>query len=292
MDDIKKLVPDTPKRESFFLYCTVTKFRERIVNYVQDLHEQVLECVRVIKDFNPEKGKDGKDGKDGVDGVGVKNIQVIETSIVSRGENKIRITLTNDNYYDFIIHNGSSGAKGDPGVDGINGVDGISPHIDDNTNHWVLGSVDTGVNATGPQGPQGIQGEDGPQGPQGERGVQGPAGNDGITPHIDSVTGNWFVGSIDTGIHAQGETGQTGPTGPQGPTGPAGTTDYNNLQNKIVFNTTYNATSNKAATMADMPQNTVSSTDCTNIVLMSESDYNNLSNKSNTTLYLIPESNA
>lgn len=57
-------------------------------------------------------------------------------------------------------------------------------------------------------------------------------GADGITPHIDSTTGNWFIGSTDTGVHArgpqgpqgiqgpQGATGATGATGPQGPEGP------------------------------------------------------------------------
>lgn len=42
-------------------------------------------------------------------------------------------------------------------------------------------------------------------------------GDDGITPHIDETTGNWFIGDEDTGVHAQGE---------------AGTTDYNELDNK------------------------------------------------------------
>lgn len=64
----------------------------------------------------------------------------------------------------------------------------------------------------------------GPQGPQGET---GPTGSAGVTPHIDSVTGNWFIGNINTGVHAQGpqgETGATGLTGPQGPRGLTGAT--------------------------------------------------------------------
>ena len=56
----------------------------------------------------------------------------------------------------------------------------------------------------------------GPQGPQGET---GPTGSAGVTPHIDSVTGNWFIGDIDTGVHAQGPTGETGATGATGPQG-------------------------------------------------------------------------
>lgn len=29
----------------------------------------------------------------------------------------------------------------------------------------------------------------------------------GVTPHIDETTGNWFIGTNDTGVHAQGPTG-------------------------------------------------------------------------------------
>lgn len=57
--------------------------------------------------------------------------------------------------------------------------------------------VSTGVSATGPQGPQGIQGPAGPQGAQGERGEAGPQG-------------------------PQGEPGPAGEQGPEGPQGPAG----------------------------------------------------------------------
>lgn len=59
----------------------------------------------------------------------------------------------------------------------------------------------------------------GPQGPQGETGQTGPAG---VSPHIDSVTGNWFIGNVDTGVHAQGPTGATGSAGATGPQGPRG----------------------------------------------------------------------
>ena len=104
---------------------------------------------------------------------------------------------------------------------------------------------------TGPQGPQGETGETGPQGPQGETGAtgatgatgpqgpqgpQGPAGADGsdgadgITPHIDSTTGNWFIGSTDTGVHAEGPQGETGATGAQGPQGPQGEQGIQGIQ--------------------------------------------------------------
>lgn len=53
---------------------------------------------------------------------------------------------------------------------------------------------------------------------QGEQGKTGQTGKDGITPHIDKTTGNWFIGDNDTGIHAQGSTGETGQTGKNGVT--------------------------------------------------------------------------
>jgi hypothetical protein len=33
---------------------------------------------------------------------------------------------------------------------------------------------------------------------------------DGITPHIDTETGNWFLGEEDTGVKAQGPKGEDG----------------------------------------------------------------------------------
>lgn len=53
---------------------------------------------------------------------------------------------------------------------------------------------------------------------QGEQGKTGQTGKDGITPHIDKTTGNWFIGDNDTGIHAQGSTGDTGQNGKNGVT--------------------------------------------------------------------------
>jgi microcystin-dependent protein len=64
--------------------------------------------------------------------------------------------------------------------------------------------------------------------------VMGPTGEDGLTPYIDSTTGNWFIGTTNTGVKAQGSQGIQGIPGPTGDTGPAGSqyiqldlTDYN-----------------------------------------------------------------
>lgn len=52
-----------------------------------------------------------------------------------------------------------------------------------------------------------------PTGAKGDKGdsVQGPQGapgEDGVTPHIDKATGDWFVGSLDTMVKAQGPAGE------------------------------------------------------------------------------------
>jgi hypothetical protein len=79
--------------------------------------------------------------------------------------------------------------------------------------------VDMSVPGEGIVGPKGDKGDpftyddftpeqlEGLRGPQGIQGETGPAGT---APHIDSTTGNWFVGSTDTGVHAQGPAGQDG----------------------------------------------------------------------------------
>lgn len=51
----------------------------------------------------------------------------------------------------------------------------------------------------------------GPQGLKGDKGEKGNAGTDGITPTI--VDGNWFIGSTDTGVKAQGTDGTNGLNG-------------------------------------------------------------------------------
>ena len=131
---------------------------------------------------------------------------------------------------------GPEGPQGPQGTQGIQGETGPQgPQGPEGPQGPQGPQGETGPQ--GSQGTQGIQGETGPQGPegpQGPQGTQGTAGQDGITPHIDSTSGNWFIGNTDTGVHAQGPQGETGPqgsqgtqgiqgeTGPQGPEGPQG----------------------------------------------------------------------
>lgn len=49
-----------------------------------------------------------------------------------------------------------------------------------------------------------------------EGGQAGQDGQNGITPHIDGTTGNWCLGTTDTGVHAQGPQGDPGDSGAPG----------------------------------------------------------------------------
>lgn len=74
------------------------------------------------------------------------------------------------------------------------------------------------------RGKDGKDGKDGAPGAPGEPGTPGANGNDGsdgITPHIGE-NGNWFIGSTDTGVKAQGDTGMPGQPGEQGQPGKTG----------------------------------------------------------------------
>lgn len=86
----------------------------------------------------------------------------------------------------------------------------------DNAKLYVKNDQGTFSYVTDMSGSQGIQG------PKGDTGDTGPAGTNGITPHIDSTTGNWFIGDTDTNIHAQGPQGIQGIQGIQGPQGETG----------------------------------------------------------------------
>jgi hypothetical protein len=83
---------------------------------------------------------------------------------------------------------GSKGDKGDAGIDGING---ISPHIDETTNNWFIGTTDTGIKAIG---------------------IDGTNGTNGVSPHI-GANGNWYIGETDTLVKALAIDGVDGTDG-------------------------------------------------------------------------------
>ncbi|MDO4770774.1 hypothetical protein [Porphyromonas sp.] len=117
--------------------------------------------------------------------------------------------------------------------DYVTGRDGKTPRIGENGNWWI-GKIDTGVNA------HGVDGKDGKNGRssyevwkqnvidgkiqwdkdrvevehyfQYLKGKDGKNGKDGLTPFIGK-NGNWWIGTIDTGIKAQGPDGDNGNSG-------------------------------------------------------------------------------
>lgn len=83
-------------------------------------------------------------------------------------------------YFDKWIDIGEfkfQGEKGDTGPAGI-AQDGLTPYINPENKHWMIGDIDTGIVAqgkngisiTGPRGTDGTDGKPGPQGPKGDPG--------------------------------------------------------------------------------------------------------------------------
>lgn len=107
-------------------------------------------------------------------------------------------------------------------------VAGHPPCVGENGNWRVwtkaVGYFDTGIPATGPAGPKGIQGIQGPAGEQGPMGPVGPAGSQGIQGEIGPAGPQGPAGAVGP-VGPQGSQGETGPEGPpgvQGPEGPQG----------------------------------------------------------------------
>lgn len=115
-----------------------------------------------------------------------------------------------------------------------NGEDGLTPSIGDNGN-WFIGDVDTGVPSRGENGKDG----------RGIKSIEKTStsgnvdqytvtftddttatftitnGKDGLTPHIGD-SGNWYIGEVDTGVPARGDTGAAGAQGEKGDKGDKG----------------------------------------------------------------------
>lgn len=72
------------------------------------------------------------------------------------------------------------------------------------------------------KGVDGQAGKDGSPGRDGKDGQPGNPGHDGVTPHIDATTGNWFIGTTNTGVKAQGPAGKDGSDGKPGSNGSDG----------------------------------------------------------------------
>lgn len=160
---------------------------------------------------------DGVDGQKGIDGIS----PTVSITPTTDGQHIVITDAQGDHSFDL-----TNGEIGPQGPSGEPGKDGITPHIGEN-NHWYIGEEDTGVSATGPQGPEGPvgpQGEVGQQGEIGPQGEQGPKGDKGDTGPQGDVGPQGPKG--DTGLQGpqglQGIQGEKGDTGPQGPKGDKG----------------------------------------------------------------------
>ena len=98
------------------------------------------------------------------------------------------------------------------GIQGPKGADGITPHINQDNGHWMLGDIDTQVEACGKPGATPYIDAEGYWCIDGQRlGVKatGINGADGATPYIDNTTYHWFINGEDTGVSALGLKGDS-----------------------------------------------------------------------------------
>ena len=128
-------------------------------------------------------------GRDGLDGRGIVSIEKTNSSGLV---DTYTITYSDNTTSEFVVVNG---ANGEIGAQGLPGTDGRTPVITINEEgYWVIDGVATTTKA---------------QGPAGAQGPQGPAGT---TPEI-GPNGNWWIGTTDTGVPAEGVSGTSVLTG-------------------------------------------------------------------------------
>lgn len=157
------------------------------------------------------EGRPGTNGKNGTNGEGfllkgrVQDLMELEKGeagdmyeVGDDGQLYIWSTAE-DKWVDITgVIKGPKGDPGEPGADGENGENGITPQLEivdgywhisyDNKNSWTrLGKA---------------TGEDGQNGEDGADGVNG------LTPFIGE-NGNWWIGTEDTGVQAEGKDGFT-----------------------------------------------------------------------------------
>lgn len=161
--------------------------------------------------FHQLKGATGNTGNPGPQGTGINHIRKTSGSgaagttdtytIYSSVEESASTILGT-----FNVYNGSDGNGISVKASAADCTEVGDAYIDRDSTSQTYGHIMI-LTSTNPREFTDGGNVQGPIGPQGPQGVQGTAGTDGVTPHIDSTTGNWFIGSTDTGIHAQGEQG-------------------------------------------------------------------------------------
>lgn len=168
-------------------------------------------------------GVDGKDGADGKDGINGKSIEV------QRATEYIQWRYEGDEWQNLVAIADITGPTGQKGADGANGK---TPEfrVNGNTLQWRYVGDEIWLNlydltalkgADGRDGADGINGKDGVDGKDGADGLNGADGKDGNTPFIGE-NGNWWIGTNDTGVKAEGKDGSAGEKGDTGEKGEKG----------------------------------------------------------------------
>lgn len=138
-------------------------------------------------------------------------------------------------------------------------------------------------------GPQGPPGETGPAGPQGEAGPQGPRGEAG-PPGPQGETGPAGPQGDPGPIGPTGEQGPPGPSGPQGPAGEPGPQGPQGEPGGVTsFNSRTEAVTPQTGDYTAEMVGAIAAEDVTAMKALTEAEYNALTTKSSTTLYLIKE---
>ena len=176
--------------------------------------------------INGVDGKDGVDGKagaNGKDGINGKSIEV------QRATEYIQWRYEGDEWQNLVAIADITGPAGQKGADGANGK---TPEfrVNENTLQWRYVGDEIWLNlydltalkgADGRDGADGINGKDGVDGKDGADGLNGADGKDGNTPFIGE-NGNWWIGTNDTGVKAEGKDGSAGEKGDTGEKGEKG----------------------------------------------------------------------
>ena len=171
-------------------------------------------------------GVDGKDGADGKDGINGKSIEV------QRATEYIQWRYEGDEWQNLVAIADITGPTGQKGADGANGK---TPEfrVSENTLQWRYTGDEIWLNLydltalkgadgrDGADGKDGINGKDGVDGKDGADGLNGADGKDGNTPFIGE-NGNWWIGTNDTGVKAEGKDGSAGEKGDTGEKGEKG----------------------------------------------------------------------
>lgn len=182
---------------------------------------------------------------------------------------------------------------------GPKGDDGITPHIDSTTGNWFIGDTNTGVKAQGVDGKSAYQVwlDDGNSGTISEflnslKGQNGTNGQDGVTPHI-GPNGNWFIGETDTNVKAQGDVSVTQE---QVDWNVTDTTSKAFIKNKPSIPEVDNALSDSSTNpvenqvvKAALDNKITNGGGIETEVALTKAEYNALSTKGNTTMYVITD---